>query len=462
MKRKVLALFAAAAFMMAILSGCGSKSVTVEEARKGVARVGKFVTVEVYTVEDGKLADYVTSVDNLLWSTGTAFGVGRTGQPTDIFVTNHHVIADIDAPTVLDTDAEGNPTLAGVAKVTGIYILLDNFAYKDGVGLDASRAVPCNIICSEEQSGADIAILRAAEPVSGRIALPLQDAESSLSVNDSVTALGYPGSSDDATSEGSPLAEVGDVTVTAGAVSRFYNPSSVGGNEGILDNSRYIQHTAITNHGNSGGPLIDKNGAVVGVNTNIIQGEEYAESTASYALRIKYAKDALNSLEIQYDVYKAGPNVLVPALIAAAVVAAAAAVVALAKRKKPVPGPADPITPVMNSASSSAELRIQGQSGTFAGRRFSINGQVRIGRDPAANDLVYPAGAPGISGRHCVITLSGGQVTVTDLGSSYGTFLDGGRKLAPNQPTPLRIGDRFCLGSEKESFVITGKGGSLS
>lgn len=462
MKRKVLALFAAAVLMMGMLSGCGSKSFTVDEARKGVARVGKFVTVEVYTVEDGRLADYVTSMDNLLWSTGTAFGVGQAGQPTDVFVTNHHVIADIDDPVVLDTDAAGNPTLAGVVKVTGIYILLDNFAYKDGVGLDNSRAVPCNIICNEEQSGADIAILRSAEPVSGRIALPLQDEESSLSVNDSVTALGYPGSSDDATSEGSPLAQVEDVTVTSGAVSRFYNPSSVGGNEGMLDSSRYIQHTAITNHGNSGGPLLDKNGAVVGVNTNIIQGEAYAESTASYALRIKYAKDALDSLGIHYDVYRSGPSPILLVVIGAVavLVVVVAVVVVLSKKGKHTQDQGGGATVV--GPAPMTEFRVQGQSGTFAGRRFAINGQVRIGRDPSANDLVYPDGSPGISGRHCVVTLAGGQVTLTDLGSSYGTFLAGGRKLTPNQPVTLRIGDRFYLGSEKESFIITGKGGSLT
>lgn len=460
MKRRILALFAAAVLVMGMLSGCGSKSFTVDEARKGVARVAKFVTMEVYTVEDGRLADYVTSVDNLLWSTGTAFGVGDAGQPTDVFVTNHHVIADVDDPIVLDTDAAGNPTLAGIAKVTGIYILLDNFAYKDGVGLDNSRAVPCNIICNEDQSGADIAILRSAEPVSGRIALPLQDDESSLNVNDSVTALGYPGSSDDATSEGSPLAQVEDVTVTSGAVSRFYSPSSVGGNEGLLDNSRYIQHTAITNHGNSGGPLIDKNGTVVGVNTNIIQGDAYAESTASYALRIQYVKDALDDLNIHYDVYRAGPNPILLVVIGAVVVLVVIVVVVMAlRKKKPVPGP---VTPVVNPVPDGTALRIQGQSGTFAGRRFAINGQVRIGRDPSANDLVYPDGSPGISGRHCVVSLAGGQATLVDLGSSYGTFLAGGRKLTPNQPVTLRIGDRFYLGSEKESFVITGKGGSLT
>ena len=45
-----------------------------------------------------------------------------------------------------------------------------------------------------------------------------------------------------------------------------------------------------------------------------------------------------------------------------------------------------------------------------------------------------------------------------DLGSSYGTFLKG-HKLQPNVPAELKMGDRFTLGSEREAFVVTGKGG---
>lgn len=457
MKRRILALLAAASLVLCTLSGCGGRRTTAEEARSGVVRVAKFVTLDIYTVENGSLGQLVDSVQNLLASTGTAFGVGRAGQPTDVFVTNNHVVAD--NVIVLQRDANGRPTVAGAATVTAVYILLDNFAYGSETGLDPSRAVPCSVICSEDESGADIAILRAAEPVEGRIALALQKEESNLGINDTVTALGYPGSSDTATSEGAKLAQVEDVTVTAGTVSRFFDPSSVGGNQGQLDNSRYIQHTAVTNHGNSGGPLLDENGAVVGVNTQIVQDEDYAESTAFYALRIQYAKDALDDLGIAYDVYSPGPSPVL--LIAAAVIAAAAlaVILVLVLRKKPAPKPDTGTGP---GPAPAPELRIQGQSGVFAGRRFAVNGQVRIGRDPGANDLVYPDGTPGISGHHCVVALTGGQLTLTDLGSSYGTFLANGQKLVPNQSVTLRPGDRFSLGSEKESFVITGKGGSLT
>ena len=35
----------------------------------------------------------------------------------------------------------------------------------------------------------------------------------------------------------------------------------------------------------------------------------------------------------------------------------------------------------------------------------------------------------------------------------------GGQRLAANQPVVLKLGDKFCLASEKECFIVTGKGG---
>ena len=46
------------------------------------------------------------------------------------------------------------------------------------------------------------------------------------------------------------------------------------------------------------------------------------------------------------------------------------------------------------------ELRIQCESGIFAGRRFELSGQVRMGRDPARNDLIFPEGTRSRQGNH--------------------------------------------------------------
>lgn len=195
--------------------------------------------------------------------------------------------------------------------------------------------------------------------------------------------------------------------------------------------------------------------ALVGVNTISfnLKGVDSSESNHSGSVASEHVMRVLDSIGVKYETYPQFPLALVIGVGAVAIAAIVVVAVALTRKKR--------VTRQREVVVPAQELRIQGQTGAFAGRRFSINGQMRIGRDPAANDLVYPNGVPGISGRHCAVTLSAGQVTLTDLGSSYGTFLAGGRKLTPNQPVPLRVGDQFYLGSEKESFVITGKGGSL-
>ena len=387
------------------------------------------------------------------YALGSAFGVGEAGKETDVFVTNDHVIYD----TYMDQSTGQTMALPAVS----VWILKSSIALNPVTGLDTSQAIPCEVLYAAETGYPDMAILRAAEPVQGRTALPLLADESALEVGDQVYALGYPGTSDKV-EEGvygeRTVAGVEDVTITSGVVSRFTAAATFG-------NTRIIQHDAAINHGNSGGPLINEDGAVVGINTyGLGQDSLTGDVSSYYSVRVQYVMDKLDELGIAYSTDSpSGGGVPVIAVAAAAgavaLIAVVILVVVLARKRGSAPQPA--AVPVSGPVPEQG-LRIQGQSGAFAGRRFSINGQVRIGRDPGGNDLVYPDGTPGISGRHCVVALSGEQVTLTDLGSSYGTFLSGGKRLTPNQPVTLRMGDRFYLGSEKESFVITGKGGGLT
>ena len=98
-------------------------------------------------------------------------------------------------------------------------------------------------------------------------------------------------------------------------------------------------------------------------------------------------------------------------------------------------------------------------SGCFAGRRFEIGRQLRMGRDPNRNDLVFPPQTQGVSSVHCMLMLTEGKLYRQDLGSTFGTFLSDGRKLSPSQAVELREGDSFSLGSQRERFIVTGRGG---
>ena len=105
------------------------------------------------------------------------------------------------------------------------------------------------------------------------------------------------------------------------------------------------------------------------------------------------------------------------------------------------------------------QFRLQCVAGAFAGKRFPIEGKLVMGRDSGKCALVFPAHTHGISGVHCQLEVLDGSVWIKDLGSTYGTFLEGGKRLAASQAQRLTMGTKFWLGSENEVFMITPKGG---
>jgi len=76
------------------------------------------------------------------------------------------------------------------------------------------------------------------------------------------------------------------------------------------------------------------------------------------------------------------------------------------------------------------------------GAVYAITGQIGIGRDDGNTILVVDD--TFISGRHAVIALADGIVTVTDLGSRNGTYLNGTRITAPRS---VNVGDRIQFGT---------------
>jgi S1-C subfamily serine protease len=98
-----------------------------------------------------------------------------------------------------------------------------------------------------------------------------------LAVGDTVLAIGSPLGATD--------------TVTQGIVSALNRPIVVGGEDGEPAVYDAIQTDAAINHGNSGGPLVDSTGAVVGINTSIISTSEEGGSIGlGYAIPIDDAR----------------------------------------------------------------------------------------------------------------------------------------------------------------------------
>ena len=79
-----------------------------------------------------------------------------------------------------------------------------------------------------------------------------------------------------------------------------------------------------------------------------------------------------------------------------------------------------------------------------------------IGRDPSACKVVFREGTVGISGRHCSISYDGQNKAfiLTDLQSTYGTFLSDGRRLQPGEPVYLASGSGFYAGDPANAFLV--------
>lgn len=98
---------------------------------------------------------------------------------------------------------------------------------------------------------------------------------------------------------------------------------------------------------------------------------------------------------------------------------------------------------------------LTGVGGYFQGRRLELSGRpVIFGRDVSRCTAVYPPDTKGISGLHCQIVQSGNDVILTDCGSTYGTYLADGRRLAPNTPCRLNSGDSFYLAEPRNTFRV--------
>ena len=236
--------------------------------------------------------------------------------------------------------------------------------------------------------------------------------------------------------------------------------------------------------GNSGGPLVDEKGNVIGINVaGAIDPNTGLSLGMNYAIIINELTKILDVERIPYTFSSSGfslfhgPGSAVLLLLGILLIAAgtfffwkerkAAASVTnnrsgLADRNSGLAnGSASGLNgnPVHSGAagSSGAHAILRGMTGSYAGQSFDLlKGKVTIGRDPTFCNIVYEKSTPGISSRHCQLSYNPGEgcFVLTDLGSSYGTFLGNGKKLTPNVPEKLYAGDTFFLCDPSNRFLV--------
>ncbi len=445
--------------MMLVLLLCALLAFPAQTAEKSAVSQARNGVVRILSVQPDGSANV-----------GSGFAVGEAGKASSVFVTNQHVTAGAEA----------------------VYILLDDEwnaspEPETSFQMDAEHSVRCDVVY-ESGGYPDYAILRAERVVTERVALSLMPA-GLAEPGEPIYALGFPGASDQVTNDYNAVVDA--VTVTTGTISRMAHMEET--------NTDVIQIDATINHGNSGGPLITEEGYVIGLNTYGMQENIYLAVQVDYVIS---RLDNLIEIGVLHDFTytlvadREGSVSLLPTVLiclAMVAVAAVAAMVILRRGKNAAPAgktaartrgsaatqnsaqvhkaaypktapadvfpktaPADPIGRTM-PADILPQLRLVGTEGVFAGRRFALEGTLRLGRLPDQNDLVFPADTTGVSGRHCVVRLTNGGATLTDLGSSFGTFLSDGTRLQPNQAAELKVGDSFTLGSQKQRFTLESK-----
>jgi len=372
------------------------------------------------------------------WLTyGSAFVIGHEGNSTYL-VTNRHVVWSYDQGAAFDDQKEY------------MYVLMDDMS-------DTKlKAAEITLLSSDINDGKDLAIVKVDMGLTNRKALPLVSAKT-VKRGDKIYTAGFPGVAEDlfGTIDSLPSTE-DDVTITSGTVTNTNKTLGV---------SDYIQIDAVINHGNSGGPLINEKGQVVGVNTLGYEGN-------NASINIDYIMSECDRLGIPYTKGGSGIPVLTVAVIGGIIAVGAVVVIIAVKAgsgrrqdaviqapsrapsQNPVQMPVYAGSQIPHAPPVPQEPRIHCTKGHFAGNTFPIKSALCIGRDPSRCQIVFPADTKGVSSLHCEVAPQGGRIILTDKGSTYGTFAAGGRKLAPNESVALNSGDSFYIADAKNEFKV--------
>ncbi|ONI77189.1 serine protease [Actinosynnema sp. ALI-1.44] len=230
--------------------------------------------------------------------------IARTGDSLTSDVTLAEVQPNIERPpgSISDVAKRVAPAVVTIEALTGQsgstgsgavidgqgYIVTNNHVIRDAANDQSSKL---NVVFSDGSRAAaklvgrdpktDLAVLKV--QVNNPTVLQFGNSET-VAVGDSVIAVG------------SPLGL--SQTFTQGIVSAVHRPRLLNG-EGGDPPSAYdaIQTDASINHGNSGGPLVDAAGAIVGINTSIVAADEGSGSIGlGFAIPSNAARKIIQSL----------------------------------------------------------------------------------------------------------------------------------------------------------------------
>lgn len=198
---------------------------------------------------------------------GTCFLINEKTVLTCAHVVNPDTIKD-------DIKSMSNGTLT-----------VDSIVYQLVINKDVT--VSCTLKNLSAQD--DYAILTLDDAVGGKDILKLGDS-STAAPTQRVYALGFPENITDfqTAADSSNIAyDKDDVTITEGEIQKVTN----------INNTDVIQHGCVTSNGNSGGPIVDEKGNVLGIHKWSLNND----NSYHYATAINEVKKVLDSLMIDYE-----------------------------------------------------------------------------------------------------------------------------------------------------------------
>lgn len=308
--------------------------------------------VKIYAYAESRSGE-VEAEYGWLWS-GTGFVIDQAGQH---IVTNAHVVTDTDR------------SLPSGYRLN-LLVQFHQMFYR-------AEVVASKYTTSATELGVDLAVIRTEARVEGARPLAL-DRTDDTKVTDTVFTLGFPdysiGGSEEAlireieqafTTDSFPCRidaspdTSEDITITKGSVSRKVR---VGGTE-------LIQTDASTSSGNSGGPMLDERGYVIGINTWVVRGTTSA--TAGYAVGSHHIQELLDQAGIQTDsAADAEPQTAVSRIllsVAAVLIIVIAVIIIVRTGRRPAGSGEPPQPPAKPPVKGKSEQQVMEEKG------FTVN-----------------------------------------------------------------------------------------
>lgn len=375
--------------------------------------------------------------EDISFGWGTGFFVGVPGTDPMYLLTNYHVIeefVELGSGNLMEVPVD-DVVIRGRSIIKVYY---DSSDYEEAyvVGYNEDK---------------DVALLKLASPTSKRKALALIVPADNM-VSSEVYAVGYPGLAENIFVNATSSWGAADASVTGGKINRLFTQSGTG--------AEHIQIDVVILPGNSGGPLVNSDGHVLGINTKVVE-DAAAGNRIYYAISINEAIPLLKQYSVDYvlvdpDVEdNTTPDsqwILIAA--GAAVLVALIVVFLIIKSKKNKDGETkpDPTPP-----RPMKHPYVRSFAPQHRGSRVELSEYpIVLGRSRQDCAVVYQEGTPGVSSRHCSLSWNkdSGDFILIDLGSRYGTYLQNGQRINSGAAYHLRAGDRFYLGEEANMLIL--------